>query len=29
LAREIKVSFGYDVPLLVDYTYSKKSPLSI
>jgi hypothetical protein len=24
LARDIKVSFGYDVPIMVDYTYAKK-----
>jgi hypothetical protein len=29
LARDINVSFGYDVPILVDYTYAKMSPLSI
>jgi hypothetical protein len=23
---EIKVSFGYDVPILVDYTYAKNEP---
>jgi hypothetical protein len=23
LARDIKVSFGYDVPILVDYIYGK------
>jgi hypothetical protein len=23
LARDIKVSFGYDVPILVDYKYAK------
>jgi hypothetical protein len=26
LARDIKVSFGYDVPILVDYTYAKNEP---
>jgi hypothetical protein len=26
LARDIKVSFGYDVPMLVDYTYAKNEP---
>jgi hypothetical protein len=25
-ARDIKVSFGYDVPILVDYTYAKNEP---
>jgi hypothetical protein len=29
LARDIKVSFGYDVLILVDYTYEKMSPLSM
>jgi hypothetical protein len=26
LARDIKVSFGYDVPVLVDYTYATNEP---
>jgi hypothetical protein len=26
LARDIKVSFGYDVPIFVDYTYAKNEP---
>jgi hypothetical protein len=26
LARDIKVSFGYDVPIMVDYTYAKNEP---
>jgi hypothetical protein len=26
LAKDIKVSFGYDVPILVDYTYAKNEP---
>jgi hypothetical protein len=25
LARDIKVSFEYDVPILVDYTYAKNN----
>jgi hypothetical protein len=26
LARDIKVSFGYDVPIFVNYTYAKNEP---
>jgi hypothetical protein len=26
LARDIKVSFRHDVPILVDYTYAKNEP---
>jgi hypothetical protein len=26
LARDIKVSFGYNVPILFDYTYAKNEP---
>jgi hypothetical protein len=26
LARDIKVFFGYEVPILVDYTYAKNEP---
>jgi hypothetical protein len=26
LARDIKVFFGYDVPILGDYTYAKNEP---